>query len=198
MWLETPSPAPSPINVHVTVTMPPGTVNVPPDITLEHYTLALAIATGALAALTLGTLTFFGIQIISSLRAARPRLEPKSGGGNIFVWPRRGRVTYMNGSTPAFNVEVWVQSANEPNEYLTSPCSTLTPSRDTDEYDTDQVNQDQTMARWPFRETDPSSRSYVGRAQDEWFIGLTWSDPANRQYRVLWKTCSKSISSRKF
>jgi hypothetical protein len=81
------------------------------------------------AALTLGTLIFFGIQIMGSLRATRPRLEPRVS-GNPYVWPRRGRVHYVNGSSPAFDVEVWVQSANEPNEYLTSPCSTLMPSRD--------------------------------------------------------------------
>jgi hypothetical protein len=81
------------------------------------------------AALTLCTLIFFGIQIMGSLRATRPRLEPRVS-GNPYVWPRRGRVHYVNGSSPAFDVEVWVQSANEPNEYLISPCSTLTPSRE--------------------------------------------------------------------
>lgn len=97
-------------------------------------------------------------------------------------------VTYISGSAPAFNVEVWVQPANEPNEFLTSTCSTLTPSREPGRYDTNDVNQDQTKSRWPFRETDPSFRRHIARAEDEWFIGLIWSDPANRQCRALWKT----------
>ena len=202
MWLADPTPSPSPINVNVTV-------NTPPDTTLDNATLALAnytrdlaqhtqaladytreltIATGALAVLTLGTLIFFGIQIMSSIRASRPRLEPRSGGGNIYVWPRQGLVTYIAGSDPAFNVEVWVQTADDPNEFSTCTCSTLTPSRESVGYETGDVNQDVTTSRWPFRETDPSSQQCIPRTGNEWFIGLTWSDKASRQYRALWKT----------
>jgi hypothetical protein len=132
------SPTPSPINVNV---------NVPPDTALDRYTLALAIATDALAVFTIVLAIIGGIALRfqrreihhvedglkltgDQLRLARDDFDARARAARplltvsfrVRAWPTIGDVEWVQGSEPAFEVKVW---ARGPTGYHYAACGTL-------------------------------------------------------------------------
>lgn len=145
--------------------------------------LAQILAAGA----TLGTLWFFGVQITGSIRAARPRLEPRLDGDRRNYWPSEGLVQYVSGTGPAFDIEVWLQASS--GGVVTDRCPTLIPGQGQERYSCTLPNTPtESIVRWPFKDVNLPAVNHKTLQELEWFIGLTWRDAANRQYRALWKT----------
>jgi hypothetical protein len=148
-----------------------------------------AIGQVAAAMATVATLIFFGYQILSSLRSARPRLEPRSS-GVLDDWPGVGMVLYVSGTDPAFNIQVWVQAPR--GGVLAGACQTLTPNLSGWPYSCVPSTPDEnSAARWPFRDAPPPPLTGKEFHDEEWFVGLTWRDAAERQYRALWSTTKR-------
>jgi hypothetical protein len=123
-------------------------------------------------------------QFAASQSAARPQLEIDVSLERAMnsPWPVSGQVRYINGSEPAYDVEIWVKTRTQ--SFGGSAGTILTPSAPTHTFALSGIP-DELFKRWPF----PEAHKAPVLQGDELWAGVTWRSAdgtkGQRRYKRL-------------
>jgi len=123
-------------------------------------------------------------QFAASQSAARPQLEIDVALERVMnsPFPVSGHVRYINGSEPAYDIEIWIKTRTQ--SFGAAVGTVLTPSAPTYAFALSGIS-DEMFKRWPF----PDAHKAPVLQGDELWAGVTWRSPdgtkGQRRYKRL-------------